>query len=93
MICYPLQLLGYPFDLPALTNGARMDEPKIRPECQLPNWVLTAIHAGKDASINDMLKGGRGFPAKCFNDNEFELAFDQGCQQEQRDLKTLNPII
>jgi hypothetical protein len=73
-----------------LAAGARaLNEPRVRPECQLSLHGLTTLHEGKDASIEHMLEGGNGFPPVP-TDNPVALgAFDLGCTQERRDLRAL----
>jgi len=75
-----------------LEAGARMEEPYLRPECELTSGSLAAIWVGKDASINDMFVGGNGFFVFCFVDYQFEVVFDMGCHQEQRDFKSLSTV-
>lgn len=90
MICYALQLAHIPLGM--LEHGSRMEELYLRPECQISDWRVLAMRQGKDASIDNILTGGNGFPATRFADREFELVFDLGCQQELADLRALTEM-
>lgn len=87
MICYALTAI---FPISMLEAGARVEEFEVHPKCQISDWRLSIMRQAKDASINDMLTGGLGFPQAFHTDTEVELTFDLGARQEQRDLQTLH---
>lgn len=80
-----LPFYPYSFRPDALAHGSHMIQPNTRPECELGLEVLDVIHRGKDASIIHMLAGGNGFPL----DIHLSTAFNIGCTQERRDLRSI----
>ena len=74
----------------ALAAGARaINEPYVRPDCQLSPKELELIHEGKDESINDSLSGGNGFPFYKPFDLVAANIFQMGVTEERRDLRSV----
>lgn len=94
MICDQLTAIagfrGHSFSRAGLEIGSRMQEYIVRPGCQLSDKSLIALREGKDRAIDHTLAGGNGFaePPRFFDPVELS-AFDMGCVQERRDLRSL----
>src|SRR4051794_37290369 len=77
------------FDQRALHHGASMNELHFCGE--LSFWELDTMHRGKDASIQNMLAGGNGFPqtyeADCSSVSS--IAYNAAATIERRDLRAL----
>ena len=90
MICNSLQQLNSScFDEISLVHGSGVEGPYLRPECKLSLHTFVPIHEGKDASILHMLSGGNGFPWNDLRSETARVAFDMGCAQERRDLRSM----
>lgn len=76
-----------------LRKGASLEDCRIRPDMERPNGHGLFYHRlGKDCSIDDMLRGGNGFPGatrQISHGQISDLHFDLGCTQEKRDLRSL----
>jgi hypothetical protein len=74
-----LSLMG--FNIYALEHGAKVDESKRRPECQLSTFAVDQLHLGKELFL-----GG-----KLLTDSASPQAW-LGYEQERRDLRALGVV-